>query len=87
MISDNVRVCIIANREVAVILVVIIKIIHMQYFGEIGQLITESGHKSKLTVASHFDGHLGYRSSNKIHIRTGESRMKVIHIMNFKENR
>ena len=49
--------------------------------------MTESGHKSKLTVASHFDGHLGYRSSNKIHIRTGESRMKVIHIMNFKENR
>ena len=49
--------------------------------------MTDSGHKSKLTVASHFDGQLGYRSSNKIHIRTGESRVKVIHIMNFKEPR
>ena len=49
--------------------------------------MSESGHKSKLTVASHFDGHLCYRSSNKIHIRTGESRMKVIHIMNFKETK
>ena len=37
MISDNVRVSIIANQQVVVILVVIIKIIHMQYFGEIGQ--------------------------------------------------
>ena len=44
--------------------------------------MTESGHKSKLTVASHFEGHLGYRSSNRIHSRTGESLMEVIHVMN-----